>query len=310
MDWLSDCVDEPLKSSLPCWKVVIVDDDEEIHKVTKLSLNSFQFEGRDLEFVSLYSGEEAKAYFKESSDVALILLDVVMESDDAGLQVANYLRNELNNSYTRIVLRTGQPGKAPEHSIFEKYDIDGYKAKTELNLNALKQVLYIALRAYRDLVKIQHYQKGLETIIYSIADMNQMENVLDLAKGILTQLKGIFNSEHTQFLVVSTQGLAEDSAEIKWNIIIDRNDAIFIDNTYSVEPDSKLNEFSKKILATKQHVFEKEMYGYYYCSRRNTESVFVLESVEKLSTTDEKLLKLFVNNLVITIENLSRSKQV
>jgi len=269
MDWLSESVDEPLKSSLPCWKVVIVDDDEEIHKVTKLSLNSFQFEGRSLEFVSLYSGEEAKAYFKESSDVALTLLDVVMESDDAGLQVANYLRNELNNSYTRIVLRTGQPGKAPEHSIFEKYDIDGYKAKTELNINALKQVLYIALRAYRDLVKIQHYQKGLETIIYSIADMNQMENVLDLAKGILTQLKGIFNSEHTQFLVVSTQGLSEDSAEIKWNIIIDRNDAIFIDNADSAQSDSKLNVFTKKILATKQHVFEKEMYGYYYCSRRD-----------------------------------------
>ncbi len=309
MDWLSNSVDEPLKSTLPCWKVAIVDDDEEIHKVTKLSLNNFQFEGRNIEFVSLYSGAEAKEYFKENNDVALTLLDVVMESDDAGLQVANYLRNELNNSYTRIVLRTGQPGKAPEHSIFEKYDIDGYKAKTDLNLNALKQVLYIALRAYRDLVKIQHYQKGLETIIYSLADLNQIQNVLDLAKGILTQLKGIFNGEHTQFLVVSTQGFTEDSAEIKWNIVIDRNDTISIDNTDSAKDDNKLNLFSKKILSAKEHVFEKEMYGYYYCSRRDTESVFVLESVEKLSSIEEKLLKLFVNNLVITIENISRSKR-
>jgi len=309
MDWLSDSVDETLKSSLPCWKVVIVDDDEEIHKVTKLSLNNFQFEGRGLEFVSLYSGAEAKAYFKKNNDVALTLLDVVMESDDAGLQVANYLRNELNNSYTRIVLRTGQPGKAPEHSIFEKYDIDGYKAKTDLNLNALKQVLYIALRAYRDLVKIQNYQKGLETIIYSIADLNQMENVLDLAKGILTQLKGIFNGEHTQFLVISTTGFSDILSEIKWNVSIDRNEAIFIDNADSTQGDSKLNAFAKKILTTKGHLFEKEMYGYYYCSRRETQSVFILESAEKLSSTAEKLLQLFVNNLVITIENLSRFKE-
>jgi len=85
---------------------------------------------------------------------------------------------------------------------------------------------------------------------------------------------------------------------------------IALGETDSAQSDSRLNVFSKKILATKQHVFEKEMYGYYYCSRRDTQSVFVLESVEKLSPTDEKLLKLFVNNLVITIENLSRSKQV
>jgi len=309
MDWLSESIDEPLGSSLPCWKVAIVDDDEEIHKVTKLSLSNFKFEGRNIEFVSLYSGAEAKAYFKEINDVALVLLDVVMESDDAGLQVANYLRNELNNTYTRIVLRTGQPGKAPEQSIFENYDIDGYKEKTDLNINALKQVLYIALRSYRDLVKIQQYQQGLETIISSISNLNQLENILDLAKGILSQLKSIFNGERTQFLVAGTQGYTENSNDTKWNIIIDHNDAIFIENVESSQYSSKFDEFSKKILTEKQHVFENEMYGYYYCSKRGTQSAFVLESIEKLSPTAEKLLQLFVINLVITVENLSRFKQ-
>ncbi|WP_057831896.1 DUF3369 domain-containing protein [Colwellia sp. TT2012] len=309
MDWLNEDVHEhePSTSSLPCWKVAIVDDDEEIHKVTKLSLSNFQFEGRAIEFVSLYSGAEAKEYFEENDDVALLLLDVVMESDDAGLQVVNYLRNELNNSYTRIILRTGQPGKAPEHSIFEIYDIDGYKGKTDLNVNALKQVLYIALRSYRDLVKIQYYQKGLEAIINSISNMNQLENVLDLAKGILTQLKSIFNSEHTHFLIAGTQGYADGSTDKKWSITINDNDAIFIDNADSPENSSKFNDFSKRVLLAKQHIFEPEMYGYYY-SRRNTQSVFILESTEKLSVTAEKLLQLFVTNLVIMVENLSRCK--
>lgn len=310
MDWLRDSIEELPKSSLPCWKIVIVDDDDEIHKVTKLSLNSFVFEGKGLEFVSLYSGAEAKAYFAQNHDVALVLLDVVMESDDAGLQVANFLRKELRNSYTRIVLRTGQPGKAPEHSIFRDYDIDGYKAKTELNLNALQQVIYIALRSYRDLVKIQNYQKGLETIITSLSNLNQLENVLDLAKGIITQLKTIFDVEHTHFWVAGTQGYGSGcSPDNKWNIVIDNNDNVFVDDTSLSEHETLVNQFSAKILAAKRNMFEREMYGYYYCSNRNTQSVFVLQSNKALSQTAEKLLRLFATNLVITLENLSRLEQ-
>jgi len=308
MDWLKEDSKELSKSSLPCWKVVIVDDDEEMHKVTKLSLSSFQFEGRGLEFVSLYSGREAKDYFKKHNDIALTFLDVVMESDDAGLQVANYLRQDLKNSYTRIILRTGQPGSAPESSIFEKYDIDGYKAKTDLNFNALKQVLYIALRAYRDLVKTQQYQKSLETVIYSIANINQIENFTDLSRGISTQLRSIFNSENTHFTVAASQGFTGDSKERKWNIIINNNDDICIDNTASKLTESKFDKFSQRIIAAKQHIFEDGMYGYYFCSIQGTQSVFVLESIENISSTTKRLLELFVHNLVITVEKLSDPK--
>jgi len=309
MDWLKEDSNELSESSLPCWKIVIVDDDEEIHKVTKLSLSSFQFEGRGLEFVSLYSGIEAKEYFKKNNDIALTLLDVVMESDDAGLQVANYLRQDLKNTYTRIILRTGQPGKAPESSIFEKYDIDGYKAKTDLSFNALKQVLYIALRAYRDLAKTQQYQKNLETIIYSIAKINQIENFSDLSSGISTQLNSIFNSENTHFTLAASQGYSSESKEKKWNIIINNSDDTFIDNSSLQVTESKFDKLFQRIMAAKHHIFEDGMYGYYFCSIQGTQSVFVLESAENISSTTKRLLELFVHNLVITIEKLSEPKQ-
>ena len=175
MDWLIENEEPPKAKSISQWKIVIVDDDPEVHNITQLSLSGFQFEGKDIQFVNLYSAMQAKQYFLENNDVALVLLDVVMESDDAGLQITNFLRNELKNTYTRIVLRTGQPGTASEHDIFKNYDIDGYIAKVSMTVNHLKQSIYIALRSYRDLMRIQNYQKGLEVVISAITNMNQID---------------------------------------------------------------------------------------------------------------------------------------
>jgi len=97
------------------WRILIADDEPDVHRITRMVLSGFQFDGRRLELISAYSGEETRQIMAENHDIAMILLDVVMEDDHAGLEVARYIREELNNRYTRIVLRTGQPGQAPEH---------------------------------------------------------------------------------------------------------------------------------------------------------------------------------------------------
>ena len=109
------------------WKILLVDDEVEIHNVTKLALSQITFEGKEFVFLSAYSGAEGKKLMKENPDVAVILLDVVMETDDAGLEVAKYVREDLKNTITRIVLRTGQPGLAPEEKVIVEYDINDYK---------------------------------------------------------------------------------------------------------------------------------------------------------------------------------------
>ena len=113
------------------WKVLIVDDEPEVHAVTKLALSDFEFQNKRLEFISAYSGAEAKQLIDEHSDAAIVLLDVVMETDDAGLQVAKYIRETAQNNHIRIILRTGQPGQAPERQVIVNYDINDYKSKTE-----------------------------------------------------------------------------------------------------------------------------------------------------------------------------------
>ena len=85
------------------------------------------------------------------ADVAAVLLDVIMETDVAGLDLVEYIRNELKNETVRIILRTGQPGQAPERRVIVDYDINDYKAKTELTADKLFTTLTAALRGFQQL---------------------------------------------------------------------------------------------------------------------------------------------------------------
>jgi diguanylate cyclase (GGDEF)-like protein len=144
------------------WKVIIVDDEPDVHRATKLALKNFEFEGRSLTFISAYSGKEGKeAIAVDRPDAAFILLDVVMETNDAGLQLVRYIREELQNQKVRIILRTGQPGEAPEESIIYKYDINDYQLKIELTRQKLLTTTLTALRSYRDIIALERQKKEL-----------------------------------------------------------------------------------------------------------------------------------------------------
>ena len=141
---------------------MIVDDEKEVHAVTRLALMDVTFEGAGLEFLSAHSVAEAKAQIDSHDDLALVLLDVVMETDDAGLQVANYIRQQKGNQQVRIILRTGQPGQAPERAVVLNYDINDYKAKTELTSQKLFTSVMSALRSYRDIMQVEQQRQRLE----------------------------------------------------------------------------------------------------------------------------------------------------
>ena len=138
-------------STSTAWKILIVDDDAAVHQVTKMVMSGFQFDDKPVQFISAYSGIEACQVMDQHSDIALVLLDVVMEDDQAGLMVASYIRETLGNHRVRIVMRTGQPGQAPEEEVIRCYDINDYKDKTELTKTKLVTLFFSALRSYRDI---------------------------------------------------------------------------------------------------------------------------------------------------------------
>ena len=155
---IEDDMPEPepqVPAAPPPWKVLIVDDDVDVHVVTKLSLSNAHFMGRRLSFLHAYSGEEALAVLRTHDDVALVLLDVIMETADAGLKVARRIRDELGNALVRVVLRTGQPGQALEHSIILDYDINDFWCKTDLTTRKLFTTVIASLRGYHSLQEAQ-----------------------------------------------------------------------------------------------------------------------------------------------------------
>ncbi len=157
-----DKTDTITASAKEGWKVMIVDDEEEIHSVTQFALGDYEYQGKKLQFLHAYTGREAIEMLEKNDNVALILLDVVMETHDAGLHTVQKIRNELQNHFIRIIMRTGQPGQAPEEEVILKYDINDYKNKTELTDKKLFTTITTSLRSYADIMEIESFRQNLE----------------------------------------------------------------------------------------------------------------------------------------------------
>jgi CheY-like chemotaxis protein len=146
------------------WKILIVDDEQEIHDVTALALRGVKFSDRELAFLSARSAREACDILPEHPDLALVLLDVVMETDDAGLRLVRHIREALGNDLVRVVLRTGQPGQAPETTVIHDYDISDYRTKTELTTTRLFTTVVAALRSFQQLREVESQREELSKL--------------------------------------------------------------------------------------------------------------------------------------------------
>ncbi|MBF0381981.1 MAG: adenylate/guanylate cyclase domain-containing response regulator [Magnetococcales bacterium] len=171
------------------WKILIVDDEPEIHKVTTLALDGVTFQGDPIYYLHAYSAKQAKEVLNKNEDIAMILLDVVMEEDDSGLKFVQYVRQEIKNSFVRIVLRTGQPGQSPEESVIVDYDINDYKSKVELTDTKLFSSVITALRSYRDLRIIEENTKQLKIFSDAAYQFVPVEFLQRLKKDSLIDIR-------------------------------------------------------------------------------------------------------------------------
>lgn len=154
------------------WRILIVDDDVDVHVVTKFALSNTNFQGRRLSFVHAYSGKEALEKLRDTPDIALVLLDVMMETADAGLRLARQIRDDLHNDLVRIVLRTGQPGQALEHSIIVDYDVSDFWSKADLTTRKLFTTVIASLRAYATIAASAHARDA------AVAELERARQVL------------------------------------------------------------------------------------------------------------------------------------
>jgi len=173
------------------WQILVVDDDLDVHEATRFVLRSLRVFGRSLQLTHASSGKEAMAILTECREFAVILLDVVMESENAGLQLVDTIRNDLCMTNTRIILRTGQPGQVPEVETIIRYDINDYRTKSELTQDRLHASLAIAIRNYNQLTRSDKMNElaraELEDHAAKLQKTNQDLNVLSVTDR-LTQI--------------------------------------------------------------------------------------------------------------------------
>ena len=166
---------KPIDAVTSDYKLLIVDDEPDIHALTKLSLKALRYRDRSLAFLSAASGEACMQIMRTDPDVAVILLDVVMEDPHAGLTACRAIREQLGNRFVRILLRTGQPGVAPERETLEQYDIDGYLPKAELTSNRLYAAVRTALKAWEELIDLDRHRGVLNTLHDSVVSLHSFE---------------------------------------------------------------------------------------------------------------------------------------
>jgi len=173
------------------WRILLVDDDADVHETTAFALRGLEIAGRGLHLLHAHSAAEALQRMRAEPDVAVVLLDVVMESEHAGLDLVARIRGELGLLNTRIVLRTGQPGQAPELETIRRYDINDYKTKSELTRQKLYVTLTAAIRSYDQLRRLEASRRGLERVIAASNQFIAEQGMVDFAEGVIIQIAGL-----------------------------------------------------------------------------------------------------------------------
>lgn len=281
------------------WKVLIVDDDEDVHMATELSLRGLLVEGRGLAFLHAYSAAEAHESLVHNSDVAVMLLDVVMESEDAGLKLVRAVREELGRSAVRIILRTGQPGYAPELETIRNYDINDYRSKAELTRLRLFTSLMAAIRTYRQIIALQETRRGLEMVVRASTELSKLHGLQHFAEGVIVQLCALLDIR-PEGVVCAQSGVEDDRAARVIAASGRYGDLMYRPLEEITLPD--LRSALERCLQTRGNVYEPVVTLYFASSSGRGMAAYV--EAEAISPIARSLLEVFCASMSVGFENV------
>ena len=311
-DFLFLAEDEPVAAGeehkLGEWHLLIVDDDEEIHTVTKLALSDLTVLGKQLVFHHAYSGKEAMAFLRKHPHTALVLLDVVMETDDAGLQVVQQIRDELQMDEIRIVLRTGQPGYAPEESVIKEYDINDYKTKTELTRSKLVTSIIASIRSYQQIRTINQSRRGLEKIINAGSNLLEQHSLHEFSEGVVTQISSLIGLHAEGVLCAQI----EDDGSTSENIYVlgaAGHYAPYIKCQLDRLDNQRIVSQITQCLHNRQHLFTDQDTVLYLGNDKHSAAVYI-ETNRPIEELDRQLIEVFLSNISIGYENVTLFQQL
>jgi len=285
------------------WKILIVDDEKDIHAMTRLALDNFEFAGKKLQLLQAMSGIEAREILRAEQDIAVAIIDVVMEIDEAGLQLVKFIRNELKYSMIRLIIRTGQPGMAPEKEVIERYDVDDYKDKTELTTEKLYTTMRLALKSYRDLFILNTNRQALTKILDAAPELYHPKSIKPFFDGVLNQIIGLCNLGETGFISAISSGLVVTTNDEQ--ITVQAGTGRFANPDTNPEVEKIIKTCSKRILEKKSpELLSTGAVLIPLTVHNNLGGCIYLEDIQSLNEADKKLINIMVNQCASALENL------
>jgi diguanylate cyclase (GGDEF)-like protein len=279
------------------WKVLIVDDDQGIHEITKLALRNLIVKDRPVAFTSVYSAHEARELLERDNSFAVVIMDVVMETVHAGLDLTEYVRRKLLNPYIRIIIRTGQSGRAPEKYVIDNYDINDYKDKTELNADKLYSSVKLAINDYADLLDANMEKEALykQIIYYPLTklynrhkldeDLQNMDNVTLILLDVdrFSHINDLYGYEQGNYIIKEIAGILQ-LLEMNENKLYH----IGIDEFVLVRQNSTMQE-TDEVVTTIQQKFHNNSFTHDDIDFNVTFTIGIVEGENELLTNKADL---------------------
>ncbi len=232
-----------------------------------------------------------------------------MESDDAGLQVAKKMRDELGLEEPRIILRTGQPGYAPEESVIKEYDINDYKTKTELTRSKLVTTIIASLRSYQQILTINQSRKGLEKIIGSAANLLEEHSVKGFCEGVVEQISSLIGLEAGGVLCARAGSVLDKDEDGVYVLGAAGSFADFINERLESIHNDKIVLQVTQCLQRKEHIFGED-FSVLYMDSSGYEAAVFIQAGNEISEMDRQLLEVFLSSVSVGYENVNLFHQL
>ncbi|PLK50616.1 hypothetical protein C0V76_02015 [Uliginosibacterium sp. TH139] len=285
------------------WRILIVDDDPDVHTTTTFALRGTDILGCPLTFLHADSAAQARDLLARDRDIAVILLDVVMEEEDSGLKLVRTIRDEFGMGETRIILRTGQPGYAPEMDAIRDYDINDYKTKSELTRNKLFTALTSAVRSYRQIRTINANRRGLDMIVRASGELLALSGIRNFAAGVITQMSALLGVQPEGLICVQRPPELESGEDSTVVIAAAGRYASLINLPLDEIGDERVHRALDRCLDAGHHIFAEDCTTLFFGSRTQRNMAAYLDAPLAVDDSCRQLLEVFCANISIGLEN-------
>lgn len=284
------------------WQVIIIDDDADVHSATTFALSNFEIQNRPLAFLHAYSAQQAREILATEPHIAVILLDVVMEQQDEGLQLVHYIRDVLHRAEVRIILRTGQPGYAPEIDAIQQFDINDYKTKSELTRIKLYTVVTAAIRSYEQICTINASSSGLDKILRASTELMSLTTLEEFATSVIQRVASLFDlpadgllcvqetlhNQQTELFVVAATGAYQE----------------LINHPVSSFDDAYIGNALTRSLNEQRNLYGRDFAALHFTGDASRSFTTFVRTGRPLSDIEIRLLEVFCSNISVGLANI------